>query len=109
MSNEGKLQTCKTWRAGMNSAPAVLIVGTGPAGLFAACELVRHGVKPRVVERRLAPHHETRGTALQPGVLETIDRAGLIEPFLRTGVRIRQVQLLGPGLQEIASANFAGI
>ena len=33
----------------------VLIVGTGPAGLFAACELVRHGVKPRVVERRLAP------------------------------------------------------
>ena len=34
---------------------AVLIVGTGPAGLFASCELVRHGVKPRVVERRLAP------------------------------------------------------
>jgi 2-polyprenyl-6-methoxyphenol hydroxylase-like FAD-dependent oxidoreductase len=64
-------------------APTVLIVGTGPAGLFAACELVRHGVKPRIVERRLAPHHETRGTALQPGVLEIIDRGGLIEPFLR--------------------------
>jgi hypothetical protein len=31
--------------------PALLIVETGPAGLFAACELVRHGVKPRVVER----------------------------------------------------------
>ena len=44
----------------------VLIVGSGPAGLFAACEFVRHGVKPRVVERRLAPHHEARGTALQP-------------------------------------------
>jgi 2-polyprenyl-6-methoxyphenol hydroxylase-like FAD-dependent oxidoreductase len=87
----------------------VLIVGTGPAGLFAACELVRHGVKPRIVERRLAPHHETRGTALQPGVLEIIDRGGLIEPFLRAGVHIRQVQLLGPGLQEIVTANFAGI
>src|SRR5580692_10674988 len=37
-------------------APTVLIVGTGPAGLFAACELLRHGVKPRVVERRLTPH-----------------------------------------------------
>jgi 2-polyprenyl-6-methoxyphenol hydroxylase-like FAD-dependent oxidoreductase len=90
-------------------APTVLIVGTGPAGLFAACELVRHGVKPRIVERRLAPHHETRGTALQPGVLEIIDRGGLIEPFLRAGVHIRQVQLLGPGLQEIVTANFAGI
>ena len=75
----------------------VLIVGTGPAGLFAACELLRHGVKPRVVERRLAPHDEARGTALQPAVLEILDRAGLIEPFLRAGVRIRHIQLLGPG------------
>ena len=88
---------------------AVLIVGTGPAGLFAACELVRHGVKPRVVERRLAPHHEARGTALQPATLDIIERAGLIEPFLHTGVRIRQVQLLGPGLQEISTTRFAGI
>ena len=90
-------------------APSVLIVGSGPAGLFAACELLRHGVKPRVVERRLAPHHEARGTALQPAVLEIIDRAGLIEPFLRAGVHIRQVHLLGPGLQELAAVNFAGI
>jgi 2-polyprenyl-6-methoxyphenol hydroxylase-like FAD-dependent oxidoreductase len=39
---------------------------------------LRHGVKPRVVERRLAPHGETRGTALQPAELEILDRAGLI-------------------------------
>ena len=89
--------------------PTVLIVGSGPAGLFAACELFRHGVKPRIVERRLRPHHEARGTALQPATLEIIDRAGLIEPFLRAGVHIRQVQLLGPGLQEIATTKFAGI
>jgi 2-polyprenyl-6-methoxyphenol hydroxylase-like FAD-dependent oxidoreductase len=87
----------------------VLIVGAGPAGLFAACELFRHGVRPRVVERRLAPHHEARGTALQPATLDTIDRAGLIEPFLRAGVHIRQVRMLGPGLREIASTKFAGI
>ena len=31
--------------------PSVLIVGSGPAGLFAACELKRHGVMPRIVER----------------------------------------------------------
>ncbi|HEY7296338.1 MAG TPA: FAD-dependent monooxygenase [Xanthobacteraceae bacterium] len=84
-------------------------MGTGPAGLFAACELVRHGVKPRIVERRLRPHHEARGTALQPATLEIIDRAGLIEPFLCAGVHIRQVQLLGPGLQDIATTKFAGI
>jgi 2-polyprenyl-6-methoxyphenol hydroxylase-like FAD-dependent oxidoreductase len=89
--------------------PTVLIVGTGPAGLFAACELLRHGAKARVVERRFAPHHEARGTALQPATLEIIERAGLIQPFLRAGVRIRQVQLLGPGLRELATTKFAGI
>jgi 2-polyprenyl-6-methoxyphenol hydroxylase-like FAD-dependent oxidoreductase len=87
----------------------VLIVGAGPAGLFAACELLRHGVRPRVVDRRLAPHHEARGTALQPATLDIIDRAGLIEPFLRAGAHIRQVQVLGPGLREIAATKFTGI
>jgi NADPH-dependent dioxygenase len=87
--------------------PTVLIVGAGPGGLFATCELLRHGVKPRVVERRLMPHRETRGTVLQPAVLEMLERAGLIEPFLRAGVRIRRLQLLGPGLQEIVSENFS--
>jgi 2-polyprenyl-6-methoxyphenol hydroxylase-like FAD-dependent oxidoreductase len=94
---------------GTAACSTVLIVGAGPAGLFAACELLRHGVNPRVVERRLGPHHEARGTALQPATLEIIDRAGLIEPFLHSGVHIRQVQLLGPGLQEITTTKFAGI
>jgi len=89
--------------------PSLLIVGSGPAGLFAACELVRHGVKPRIVERRLAPHHETRGTALQPAVLDIIDRAGLIEPFISGGVHIKHSQLLGPGMRPIISADFAGL
>jgi 2-polyprenyl-6-methoxyphenol hydroxylase-like FAD-dependent oxidoreductase len=92
---------------GGTHVPTVLIVGAGPAGLFAACELLRHGAKPRVVERRLAPHDEARGTALQPAVLEILDRGGLVEPFLRAGVHIRRVHLLGPGLQEIASVDFA--
>ena len=90
-------------------ASAVLIIGTGPAGLFAACDLLRHGVKPRIVERRFAPHGETRGTALQPAVLGVLARGGLIEPFLRAGVRIRHIQLLGPGLREIGTANFEDI
>src|SRR6202035_3968867 len=85
----------------------VLIIGAGPGGLFAACELLRHGVKPRIVERRLAPHREARGTVLQPAVLELLDRGGLSEPFLRAGVHIRHIQLLGPGLQEIIKENFA--
>jgi len=92
-----------------SSAPAVLIVGAGPAGLFAACELARHGVKPRIVEQRLAPHHETRGTALQPAVLDLVDRAGLIEPFASAGVHIKHSELMGPGMRRIMCADFAGL
>jgi 2-polyprenyl-6-methoxyphenol hydroxylase-like FAD-dependent oxidoreductase len=91
------------------STPTVLIVGAGPAGLFAACELARHGVKPRIVEQKLAPHHETRGTALQPAVLDIIDRAGLIEPFISAGVHIKHSQLMGPGMRQIMNADFGGV
>ncbi len=91
------------------SASPVLIVGSGPAGFFAACELTRHGVKPRIVEQRLAPHHETRGTALQPAVLDIVDRAGLIEPFLGAGVHIKHSELMGPGMRPIMSADFGGV
>lgn len=86
----------------------VLIAGAGPAGLFAACELLRHGVRPRVLERRESPHHEARGTVLQPAVLEVLGRAGLLDSFLRHGVPIRHAQLLGPGLQELVRDDFGG-
>ena len=89
------------------SMPSVLIVGSGPAGLFAGCELARHGVKPRIVEQRLAPHHETRGTALQPAVLDIVER--LIEPFLNAGVHIKHSELMGPGMRLIMDADFGGV
>jgi len=51
------------------AAQQVLIVGAGPAGLFAAAELARHGIAARLVERTAAPHAETRATAIQPAVM----------------------------------------
>ena len=87
----------------------VLIIGAGPAGLFAASELLRHGVRPRIVEQKPAPHHETRGTAFQPATLEILDKAGVIEPFLKESVRIKEIELLGPGQARIGLAELAGL
>ena len=38
-------------RMGGSGESDVLVIGAGPAGLFAALELARHGVRARVVER----------------------------------------------------------
>jgi 2-polyprenyl-6-methoxyphenol hydroxylase-like FAD-dependent oxidoreductase len=86
----------------------VFIIGAGPAGLFAASELLRHGVKPRIVERRAAPHHETRGTALQPAILEVLDKGGVVAPFLASSMRIREIELLGPDLKRIGLTELGG-
>jgi 2-polyprenyl-6-methoxyphenol hydroxylase-like FAD-dependent oxidoreductase len=88
------------------STEHVLIIGAGPAGLFAAGELARHGVNARLVERQATPHKEARATAIQPAVLEVLGRAGVLEPFLQIGMPIRCVRIIGPALQEIGASTL---
>ncbi|MFF4061496.1 FAD-dependent monooxygenase [Streptomyces sp. NPDC001668] len=54
--------------------PQVLIVGAGPTGLTAACTLLRHGVKVRVVDRRRGPTGAPKALILWSGALEVLDR-----------------------------------
>ena len=51
-------------------APKVVIAGAGPAGLFCAVRLLRHGIKPVVVERGM----------------KVEERAESVERFQKTGV-----------------------
>ncbi len=51
-------------------SPRVIIAGAGPAGLFCAIRLLRHGIRPLIVER---------GKRVE-------ERAADIEAFFRTGV-----------------------
>lgn len=87
----------------------VLIVGAGPAGLFAAIQLARHGVMPRVVEQRLVPHRQARATAIQPAGLELLARAGVLAPFMESSVHVRRTRFFGPGRIELGVSNFSGI
>ena len=66
----------------------VLVVGAGPSGLFAACELARHGIGVRLVEREVRRHRQARATAIQPGTLEILDSVGLLSPFLETAEHV---------------------
>src|SRR5512145_2997223 len=41
----------KTWWPRIRSNKRVIVVGAGPAGLFAALSLIEHGIKPIIIER----------------------------------------------------------
>ncbi|MFI9508201.1 FAD-dependent monooxygenase [Nocardia sp. NPDC052566] len=63
----------------------VLIVGAGPTGLTLACDLARHGVPCRVVDRATGPFIGSRAKGLQPRTLEVFDDLGIIDAVLANG------------------------
>ena len=89
--------------------PEVVVIGAGPSGLFAAAELARHGVAARVLDRLPAPHHQTRATAIQPGTLELLARAGLVEDVLAASVHVRFARVVDADLKQISELPYAGI
>jgi 2-polyprenyl-6-methoxyphenol hydroxylase-like FAD-dependent oxidoreductase len=63
----------------------VLVVGAGPAGLFMAAELKRHGVSCRIVDKNDRPTHDTRAAAIQARTLEILESVGLADEFVQAG------------------------
>jgi 6-methylpretetramide 4-monooxygenase / 4-hydroxy-6-methylpretetramide 12a-monooxygenase len=85
----------------------VLIIGAGPSGLLAAVELARHGVKARIIEREQAPPHQARATALQPGTLEILAQAGVLDEVLASSMHLRFARLFDANLRPTAETAFA--
>ncbi|MET9960752.1 FAD-dependent monooxygenase [Streptomyces sp. NPDC006326] len=63
----------------------VLIAGSGPTGLTLACTLALQGAAVRVIDRRAAPHRESRGKTLRPGSLEVFEELGVAGPLMAVG------------------------
>ncbi|HEY4003751.1 MAG TPA: FAD-dependent monooxygenase [Pseudonocardia sp.] len=63
----------------------VLVVGAGPTGLMAGCELARWGVSVRVVDAAPGPSAGSRGKGMQPRTLEVLDGHGVAGRLIATG------------------------
>lgn len=87
----------------------VLVAGAGPTGLFTAIEVARHGIDLRIVDSAPAPHRQSRATTIMPATLFLFARAGVLEPFLDTAVRINRLTLRDAALSEVSTLELADL
>ncbi|WP_371539482.1 FAD-dependent monooxygenase [Streptomyces sp. NBC_00466] len=66
----------------------VLVVGAGPSGLMAACELLRRGVRVRLIDRAPQPVRAPKALSLWPRALDILEDVGLYEEIRRSSTRI---------------------
>jgi 2-polyprenyl-6-methoxyphenol hydroxylase-like FAD-dependent oxidoreductase len=67
---------------------AVVIVGAGPCGLTAACQLLRYGVTVRLLEAAPEPGTGSRAIQLWPPALEILRELDLLADAESRGVRV---------------------
>jgi 6-methylpretetramide 4-monooxygenase / 4-hydroxy-6-methylpretetramide 12a-monooxygenase len=79
------------------NAVDVLVAGAGPVGLTLAHELVRRGVRVRVVDARPGPATTSRAIATHPRTLEIYHQMGIVDKALPLGQRITAFTLFQRG------------
>jgi 2-polyprenyl-6-methoxyphenol hydroxylase-like FAD-dependent oxidoreductase len=66
----------------------VLVVGAGPVGLTLACELARHGVRCRIIDKLATPLPYCRAIGVTPRTLEVWEDMGVAREMIDTGLWI---------------------
>jgi len=83
--------------ANMSNHIPVLIVGAGPTGLLMACELARHGIKFRIIDKKPEQTSCSNATWIQTRTIEILDHLGIVNRFLRAGHKCKAINLYGHG------------
>jgi 2-polyprenyl-6-methoxyphenol hydroxylase-like FAD-dependent oxidoreductase len=69
----------------------VLVVGTGPVGLFTAILLAEAGIEVRIIDREERTASRSYACALHPRTLKLLEGMGLAAPVLEAGRRIEKI------------------
>jgi 2-polyprenyl-6-methoxyphenol hydroxylase-like FAD-dependent oxidoreductase len=75
----------------------VIVVGAGPVGLVAGCELARRGVRVRVIDKLAQPTDQSRAVAVHARSLDMFDRMGIVDEMLSTGIKATAMQMYAGG------------
>src|SRR5262245_48554853 len=84
----------------------VLVIGGGPVGLALACELHRHGVPCRIVDKNDAPQVWSKAAAVTPRTLEVLDDMGVGAAARAKGRPVHGMNLF-KGAERLAHLDFA--
>ncbi len=69
----------------------VLIVGAGPTGLTAACELLRRGVRVRLIDQAPGASVHSKAMLVWPRTLDILEDLGLADGVDKYAVKLRQM------------------
>ena len=81
----------------INQNPDVIVVGAGPVGLVAGCELARRGVGVRVIDKLAQPTDQSRAIAVHARSLDMFDRMGIVNELVGTGIKAIAMQMYAGG------------
>ncbi|MGY1690716.1 FAD-dependent monooxygenase [Geodermatophilus sp. SYSU D01105] len=71
----------------------VLVVGAGPVGLTAACELTRQGARVRLVDALPEPTDQSRAVVIHARTQEHLAAMGVLDRVAAAGVAITAIEL----------------
>lgn len=68
-----------------NNKVPVLITGAGPVGLTMACELARHGIACRIIDKNTARTDKSKALGVHARTLEVFENIGIVDKALAAG------------------------
>ncbi|MCW2520495.1 MAG: hypothetical protein JWR46_3114 [Mycobacterium sp.] len=77
--------------------PDVVIVGAGPVGLIAACDLARRGATVRILDKLEHPTTESRAIAIHARSLDMFHRMGIVDDLVAAGVKSTGMNMFANG------------
>ena len=83
----------------------VLVVGAGPTGLTAACELLRRGLTVRVIDQAATPATTSKAIAVHARTLEIFDDMEIAEKAIEQGVKLGGLSVIAAG-ETVVSADL---
>jgi len=95
----------------MTDTPTTLeavVVGAGPVGLVAACELARRGIRIRIIDKLAQPTTESRAIAIHSRSLDMFDRMGIVDDLVATGAKSTGMKMYSNGT-ELFHVEFDGV